>query len=208
MERFVGVLRLDASVFAEVEDDPTAMRQAIGVVVLVAVAEGLTALQPSSIPELLGGLVRLSALAPGLWAVSTALTWLVGVKLLHGTGEYYALLRVLAFAAAPKILLMFAVIPLGLAVWPLLFIVLGLTIWTTVLALRQALQIPVGKAMALCLVKLAFAAAMSAMPHGWLGLGTSLRGLPDPRFRAPSHHRPGIATMAPAPAIPRLPVGR
>lgn len=197
MDRIVGVLRLDATVFDEVARDPTANQQAVFVVLAHTVAEAIARMHASSIPDFLVGIAFLSMVAVPLWTATTGLTWLVGVKLLGGRGDFAQLLRAGAFASAPKLLLVFAVIPLGIATGPFLLLLMGLTVATNVLALRRVLQVSMGKILVVILVKLAFAAAFSAMvPSAALGLRDSLPGAPDPTFRFPSRSPRAAASAA------------
>lgn len=147
-ERLFGALKLDATVFEEVEHDPGALGQAATVVVLAAVAQALAGF----------GVGGLSAAASNLvgslvgWFIAVGLVWLIGVVLFHHTSDYVELLRTLGFANAPGILLALAVLPWGpfLVVLQLAVFVLSVVAW--VIAARQALDVGTGRAVWICVL--------------------------------------------------------
>ena len=144
-ERLLGALRVDATIYEEVEHTPEALGQAAAVVALAAVARGLGVPADNG---LLGGLVG------GLlgWLFGTAVIWLIGVKIMKHTSDFQELLRTLGFASAPQLLYILGVIPLG-PLAPLLALavtVLGVFAW--VIAVRQALDVTTGRAVAVCVL--------------------------------------------------------
>ena len=144
-ERLLGAIKLDATVYEEVEHTPDAMGQAAGVVVLAVVA------QPLGMPGD-GGLV--SGLLSGFigWLIGTAVIWLIGVQILKHTSDFQELLRTLGFASAPQVLYVLGILPLGPLV-PLLLLavgVLGLFAW--VIAVRQALDVTTNRSILICLL--------------------------------------------------------
>lgn len=145
-ERLLGAVKLDATVYEEVEHDPGAMGQAVAVVVLAAVAQGLGAAgHPGG---LLAGI--LSGIAG--WLLGTAIVWLIGVRVMRHTSDYAELLRTLAFASAPSVLLAFGVLPIG----PLRSL-LAIAVWCLVLvayvtAVRHALDVTTGRAVLVCVL--------------------------------------------------------
>jgi hypothetical protein len=74
-ERLVAALKLDESVFEEVEHDVQALPQAFGIVALAALASGVAGLQ-GGVGGLFGGVL---AAAAG-WLFGAGLVWLIGVK--------------------------------------------------------------------------------------------------------------------------------
>lgn len=142
-ERLLGALRLDATVYEEVEHTPDALGQAAGVVALAAIARSL------GVPGE-GGLI--GGVAAGFvgWLFGTAVIWLVGVKILQHSSDFQELLRTLGFASAPQVLYVLGVIPLGPLepVLALAVFVLGIFAW--VIAVRQALDITTGRSVAVC----------------------------------------------------------
>ena len=136
VDRVVGAARLDIQTYEEVEHDTTATPQAMGVVVLVAVASGLGALTSGGtgvVGTLVGALIG--------WVAWAALIWLIGTKLLPEPGteaDIGQLLRTMGFAAAPGLLLVLRIIPL---VGGLIAVVVWLWQLTAmVVAVRQALD--------------------------------------------------------------------
>ncbi|MDP6494744.1 MAG: YIP1 family protein [Candidatus Binatia bacterium] len=137
VDRMIRACKLDVHVFEEVEADTTATNQALGVVVLSAVAAGVGTTRGGEFGGILvGGVAALLS-----WYVWAYLTYWIGVKLLpepqtHAThGE---LLRTVGFSSAPGLIRVLGVIP-GLR--GLVFLVAG--IWmlvAMVVAVRQALD--------------------------------------------------------------------
>lgn len=175
-DRVVAAIRLDATVYEEVEHDEEAMGQAFWVVVLAALAQGIGALQAPSVPALVGALFGLSLVGILGWVVGTAVIWLIGVKLMQCTSDFAELMRTIGFASAPKILMMFGVLPLGPINWALAVAVSILSIVATVIAVRQALDITTQRSVLVCviamLVGLAFAVTLGTL----LGVGLGLTG--------------------------------
>jgi|GEM_PF-724390 len=184
-DRVVAAIRLDATVYEEVEHDEEAMGQAFWVVVLAALAQGIGALQAPSVPTLVGALFGLSLVGILGWVVGTAVIWMIGVKLMQCTSDFAELMRTIGFASAPKILMMFGVLPLGPVSWVLAAGVSILSIVATVIAVRQALDINTQRSVLVCviamLVGLAFAVALGTILGVGLGLtGTETAEIPLP----------------------------
>ena len=153
MERAIGAAKLDPAIYEEVEHDPSAMGQAVTVVVVVALAAGIGA-ATNGIGAIVLGVV-LSLVGWCLWA---AITWIVGTRL-FGTpqteADFGQLFRTLGFAASPGVLQIFGIIPvIGMIVG------LASAIWqlaTMVVAVRQALDYEsTGRAVAVCVIGLIF----------------------------------------------------
>lgn len=128
-ERFVGAMRVDTSVYEEVEADTGATGQAAAVVALVAIAGAIG-----------GGAGWLGALASAFlgWLIWSGVTYVVGDKLLGGTATWGELLRTIGFALAPGVLYVFGIVPiLG---WIVELIVGIWLLVTVVVAIRQALD--------------------------------------------------------------------
>ena len=144
-ERLLGAIKLDATVYEEVEHTPDAMGQAAGVVVLAVVAQTLGMPGDSGLGiGLLSGFIG--------WLIGTAVIWLIGVQILKHTSDFQELLRTLGFASAPQVLYVLGILPLG-PLAPLLLLavgVLGLFAW--VIAVRQALDVTTGRSIAICLL--------------------------------------------------------
>lgn len=138
-ERMLGAALLHADIYEEVEADTTATLESAGVVALVAAAiaigvsqGGLTAIAISIVTSFVG------------WLIWAGITYLIGDKLLGGTATWGELLRTLGFAQTPRLLLVGANLPaVGLLVE---LVVLVWTLFTSVVALRQALDFGTGRA--------------------------------------------------------------
>ena len=136
-ERVKGVLFLDVRTFEEIEADTTANGQALLVVVAASVAAGLGA----SVRLGTIGLLRETLGALIGWVMWSAVTWVIGAKLLPepqtrtNMGE---LLRVIGYAYAPNLFGFFVFIPvLGVVVGTLVAFWL---LAATIVAVRQALD--------------------------------------------------------------------
>ncbi len=138
-ERLIGAARLDVDTYEEVEADTSATPQAALVVCLaagaVAIGEANTGLLAVSIgvfSELLG------------WLLWSAITWLIGAKMLGGTATWGELLRTIGFAQGPGILSMLRVFSVLNA--PVLHAVRLWKLIAAIIALRQALGVGTGRA--------------------------------------------------------------
>jgi hypothetical protein len=141
--RMIRAAKLEVPLYEEVEADLTATNQALLVVLLVAVANGIgqaigASLEGNSaalVGRLVGGILQ------GLigWAVWSYVVYFVGTRFFGGTATYGELLRTLGFAESPSVLMIFSFVPV---LGGILALVVG--IWTLVssfIATRQALDI-------------------------------------------------------------------
>lgn len=162
-ERMMGAATLDVRIYEEVEHDQNATGQAAGVVALVAVAGAIGSIG-------LGGFGIFGALLSAFvgWYIWAAVTLVVGTKIFEGTADMGEMLRTLAFAQSPGVLMVLGFLPIvGWFVRP----VVG--IWMLVcgiVAVRQALDFTTGKAIGTVLIGWIFYVVI-----GFLLLG--LRGL-------------------------------
>ena len=161
-DRLVAALRLDATVFEEVEHDEQAIGQAVAVIFLASFAQGLGAIEAPSIVALLGGLMGMIAAGFVGWLAGTGVIWLIGVKLMGCASDYGELLRTIGFAAAPKILLLFGVVPLGPLKYVLAVAVMGLSTAASVIAVRQALDVTTGRAIMVCVLAMVVTFVLAA----------------------------------------------
>ena len=166
-ERMIRAARLDVALYEEVEGDPTAMKQAMTVVVLSAVAAGVGAGRHVG----LGGVVALIVVALAGWYIWAFLTYWIGTRVLpepSTRADHGELLRCIGFASAPGILRVLGIVP-GLR--GLAFAVTG--IWmlvATVIAVRQALDYTsTGRAAGVCLIGWIVQAILVAVVMGLLG---------------------------------------
>jgi hypothetical protein len=139
VDRMRGAAMLDVATYEEVEHDQDATGQAAVVVIIVAICTALGAIWRGG-PSIIAGPV--SAILG--WLLWSAVTYVIGTKLLDGTATWGELLRTIGFAQSPGVLMIFGIIPIlgGLvravvALW-LLF--------TGVVAIRQALDFSTTKA--------------------------------------------------------------
>jgi len=136
-ERVVGAMSLKASTFQEIEHDPTAMGQAVGVIVLAAVSAGIGNLFWGGLSGILYGIVT-SLIAYAVWAV---VVWLIGTKVMPDPAtkaDFPETFRTIGFAAAPGILGIVTIIPiLG---WLLMAVIWVWQIAAMVIAVREVLD--------------------------------------------------------------------
>jgi len=144
-ERMIAAAKLDVDLYEEVEADTDATTQAAIVVAIAAVASAIGGVDSGAI-GIVGGL--LGAIIG--WLIWAGVTYLIGDKLLGGTASWGELLRTLGFAQAPRVLLVFAIIPvLG---WAVEFAV-GIWVFVaSIIAIRQALDFSTGRAIATALL--------------------------------------------------------
>jgi hypothetical protein len=145
--RLLGSASLNARSYEEVESDPHANIQAIGIVLLSSLAAAIG----TGIRDL-GSTVSLLVVAVASWIVWVFLTLLIGRQLLptrETRVDFGQLLRTTGFSSSPGILRVLGLVPvIG---WVLF---LAATIWmlfSFVVAVRQALDYKsTGRALAVC----------------------------------------------------------
>ena len=135
--RFAGALRLDAAAYEEIEHSPNALGQALGVVALSSVANGLGSM----------GETGAAAFVPGVlvalfgWVIWAGLVYVIGTKILpepQTRSDVPELMRVTGFAASPGIFGLLGLVPL---LGPLLFVAVSFWMLLAMLvAVRQALD--------------------------------------------------------------------
>lgn len=151
LQRLIGAAALDAAIYEEVEADPAATGQAMGVVILSSLAMGIGA-------RGLGGDVTTIAvfgvIALVTWAAWALLMFEVGARLLPGRqtrSSPYELLRTTGFAATPGFAAVLASVP-TVAI-PVLVGTWAWMIAAMVVAVRQALDYEhTTRAVAVCLL--------------------------------------------------------
>ena len=136
-DRMIRAAKLDVQLYEEVEADSGAMRQAMTVVVLSAVAAGIGNIADGGLPGIVIG--TLGALVG--WYVWAFLTYFIGTRLLpepDTRADHGELLRTIGFSSAPGLIRVFGIVP-GLTSF--VFAVAG--VWmlvAMVIAVRQALD--------------------------------------------------------------------
>ena len=140
-DRVVGALKLDANTFEDIERDPTAMGQAVGIIALAALASNLGQIWRLGFGVMLIGVCS-SLVGYVLWSV---VVWLAGTKLMPDPAtkaDFPETFRTIAFAAAPGLIGVVTIIPfLG---WLLMLILTPvILIWSMaamVVAVRSVLD--------------------------------------------------------------------
>lgn len=171
--------KLEVALYEEVEADTTITNQALIAVVMVslatAIGSGIGAIGQRGPLGFLWGLV--GGLVASLigWLVWSYLTYILGTTVLKGpntSATWGELLRTIGFAHSPGLLRIFSFIPFIGAI-----ISFAATIWflvAGVVAVRQALDVSTGRALAVCivgwLVYLAIMLIFSALFVGFKGL--------------------------------------
>jgi hypothetical protein len=149
-ERMIGAAVLDVATYEEVEADKTATTQAMGVVLLSSLAQGVAG-------AALGGGIGFVAGAMGAligWFIWAFVVFIIGTKLLpepQTRSDLGELLRTTGFSASPGLLRVLGVIPVIGSL-----IMFAVSIWMLVamiIAVRQALDYQsTGRAVGVCLI--------------------------------------------------------
>jgi len=182
LSRMIRAIKLDPSLFQEVEEDSDASNQAMLIVIISSICAGLGSMLKSMIfggisigfriritSNLMNGLVGVSSALLG-WMIWSLITYFVGTKILAGPeteADYGELLRTIGFSSSPGI---FRV----LSFLPLISLIVG--IWelaSMIIAVKEALELDSIRAILTCIV-------------GWIGYiillmiigGLSYLGLP------------------------------
>jgi hypothetical protein len=106
MNRIIGVFKLDAANFEEIEADESATSQAAIVVLVIALISGLGSGLGASFMQtgFLGSFASSFFSVIIGWLVWSAVTYFVGTSFFGGKSDMGQMLRVLGFAYAPQIL--------------------------------------------------------------------------------------------------------
>jgi hypothetical protein len=165
LRRMLRVLKLDRSVYAEVERDPAGTRQAAQVVAFVAAFAALgTILIESWHPGAIFGAV-LAALIH--WLLWSGLIYLIASVLYRKPVSLERLFRALGYAQTPQLLGVFAFVPM-VGTW----VVVGsrlLTIRAGSLATADAFELSQRQALAIQLLSFGIAFAAAAAVRAFLG---------------------------------------
>ncbi len=149
-ERMVGAMRADVKTFQEIEADPTAIGQAVTVIVIAGVASLVGNIFRSGV--FLGMMfLVVSLVGYALWSL---LVVLIGTKLMPEPttkADFNEAFRVIGFTAAPGVFNVLAIVPfLG----PLISFVISLWMLVIgVIAVREVLDYSnTGRAIIVCLI--------------------------------------------------------
>jgi hypothetical protein len=152
-DRIIRAAKLDASVYEEVEEDTTALKQAMAVVVLSSIAAGIGTTTSGGLSVIMV-IITGTILALIGWYIWAYITYFIGTRLLpepQTKADYGQLLRTIGFSSSPGLIRIFCIIP-GLsgiisviaAVWMLV---------AMVVAVRQALDYrSTFRAVAVCII--------------------------------------------------------
>jgi hypothetical protein len=164
-QRMLRVLRLDRSVYPEIERDPAGTAQAARVVAFVAAFAALgTVLLESWRPGAILGAVLAALLH---WLLWSGLAYLLGVMLFRKRISAARLVGALGYAQAPQLLAALAFVPV-LGPW----IVVASRLLTLIagnLALSDAFAVRLPQALAIRLLSFALAFAAAAAVRAVLG---------------------------------------
>ncbi len=142
IDRMIRASRLDADLYEEVEHDPDATGQAAIVVVGTSIAAGIGGISAGIVWIPVVAVLSLIA-----WAVYAWLTYFIGTRLLAGpetSASWSELARTLGYANAPRALLIVSFVPL--LGWIVGIVVSIWVLFTTVVAIRAALDFSTGRA--------------------------------------------------------------
>jgi hypothetical protein len=149
VDRMIGAAKLDLRIYEEVEADTDATGQAMGVVILSSIAQGIGNISYGPRVLISGTLFALIG-----WVVWASLTFVIGTRILpepQTRSDVGELLRTMGFASSPGLLRVLGIIPiLGRLV---LFLILIWMLITMIIAVRQALDYrSTGRAITVCVI--------------------------------------------------------
>ena len=149
VDRMIGAATLDLRVYEEVEADTNATGQAMGVVILSSIAQGIGNISYGPRVLISGTLFALVG-----WVVWASLACFIGTRILpepQTRSDVGELLRTMGFASSPGLLRVLGIVPfLGRTV---LFLILIWMLVTMIIAVRQALDYKsTGRAIVVCVI--------------------------------------------------------
>ncbi len=148
--RMIGAMQADVKTFTEIEADPSAMGQAVTVIVIAGVASLIGNFFRAGV---VAGVMGLIASLLG-YALFSFLVFIIGTKLMPEPAtkaDFSETFRVIGFAASPGVFNVLAIIPF---IGPLIGLLVG--IWSlviAVIAVREVLDYTnTGRAIIVCLI--------------------------------------------------------
>jgi hypothetical protein len=168
VDKMVRAARLEVPLYEEVERDLNETNNALTVVVLSSVATGLSAAVSGSMASngagaggaIIGLVVGTIAAVVG-WALWTAIVYLIGTRFFGGSATWGEVLRTVGYANSPGVLRIFGFIPV---LGALVNLVVGIwLIVTTVVAVRQALDVSTGAAIVVSIIGAIVAAVVTGI---------------------------------------------
>ncbi len=168
INRMIRAAMLDAQLYEEVEHDETKTQEALVVVLVIALVNGVLSF-PVNLLLGKGFISSVIALAFGVvWTVVgyfayAYLAYYIGTSLFGGTADFGELRRVLGYAYTPSIVSWIPCIGfLVAAVW---------TFVAGIIAIRQALDVDTGKAVLTALISIAIIFVAGMFIGGAIGIG-------------------------------------
>jgi hypothetical protein len=149
LSRMIGALRLDRSVYEEIEADKTATGEAAFIVVATSLVSGAANGVITGVSSALAG-VFASFLG---WVVYAGVAYVLGTKLLSGKetkADWGELGRTLGYANTPRFFIVLVLLP-GVASLVRAAVGLWVTV-ATVVALQAALDISTGRAIVVAVI--------------------------------------------------------
>ena len=141
IRRMIGAGRLNAQVYLELRDDPTATKQAFRVILLGSIALSMVLISGSAAGRGFGSQLPIIAVTLASfvteWLVLSLLAFWFGRSLLRREVTFPSLLRTLGFAYVPWIFSAIVFFVGALGIW----IILIWTLVAMIVALRQTLQV-------------------------------------------------------------------
>ncbi len=175
LDRMRRAVMLDRTLYEEVEHDQTLNQQALLIVIIVAVASGISAL----LGGIIGGQVGrafLGALVSVVIGVVNYYIWsyvtlFVGTSFFGGTADVGEMLRVLGYAHTPQLLSLLGFIPcVG---WVISLAALVLSLVAAVIAIREALDFDTGKAVVTAIIGWVIIVIINVVIRMVLGFGAA-----------------------------------
>ena len=137
IERMIRAAKLDVNLYEEVEADKSAMKQAIGVVVLSSLAMGLGNIGIAGSSSIVMGVV--AALVG--WFIWAYITYFIGTKILpepQTRADHGELLRTIGFSSSPGVIRILGIVP---GLWQIVNFIASIWMLTAmIVAVRQALD--------------------------------------------------------------------
>jgi hypothetical protein len=178
VDRILRAVRLDWTVFREIAEDRDAMREAVIIVVVVAILSAIGGAGVMLVGQegmgraVLGfftGLVTSILIGWIGWAI---LTYFVGTLLFKGRTDIPEMMRVLGYANAPNLLQVFSFIPcVG---WLIALAGSILALIAGVLAIREAMEFDTGKAIITVLISWGISLVISVLIGSIVGISVGL----------------------------------
>jgi hypothetical protein len=179
VDRIVRAIRLDWTVFREIAQDRNAMKEAAIIVLVVTFLSALGGAGGLLIAKVDAGTAILGFFVDWLvngvligWIGWSILTYLVGTILFKGQTDVQAMMRVLGYATAPRLLGLFSFIPcigwlIAIAGW-ILSLIAG------IIAIREAMDFETGNAIVTVLISWIAAFVIALIINGIFGMGVAL----------------------------------